>query len=286
METSMNGRTCLVTGASSGIGKAAAKGLARMGASIVIVCRDSVRGEAALSEIQQETGNSSVDLLVADLSSQEEIRELVNVFKEKYRYLHVLINNAGVYYSKRHVTVDKLEKMFVVNYLARFLLTNLMLDVLRDSAPARIINVAGAYHTRGIINFDDLQGERDFNGPRANYQSKLADILFTYELARRLEGTGVTVNCLHPGMVATNLIEKDPDFPIIIKFLYKLTKFLMRSPEKGAETILFLATSPDVDEITGQYFVDKRVSESSPESHDETLAKRLWDLSAELTGLC
>ncbi len=281
----MNNRICLVTGASSGIGKAAAKGLARIGASVVMVCRNHIRGEAALSEIQKETGNSSVDLLVTDLSSQEAICQLAEEFKDRYQYLHVLVNNAGVYYSKRHVTIDGIEEMFAVNYLARFLLTNLLLDVLRNSAPARIISVAGAYHTRGIINFEDLQGEKEFNGPRANYQSKLADVLLTYEFARRLEGNGVTANCLHPGVVGTDLVDKDPDFPSFIKFIYKRTKFLMKSPEKGAETILYLAASPEVEEITGQYFINKKVSQSSPESHDESLAKRLWDVSAEITGL-
>ena len=213
----MQGKICLVTGASSGIGKATALGLAKMGATVVMVCRDANKGEAALSEIKRNSGSSSVDLLLADLSSQEAIRRLATEYKSKYQQLHVLINNAGVYYTKRHVTVDGLEAMFAVNYLARFLLTNLLLDIIKRSAPARVINVAGAYHAKGKINFDDLQGEKDFDGQRANHQSKLADVLFTYELARRLEGTGVTVNCLHPGMVATDLIDKDKDFPVLFQ---------------------------------------------------------------------
>ena len=281
----MNGRICLVTGASSGIGKATALGLAKMGATVVMVCRDASKGQAALSEIRQKSGNNSLDLLVADLSSQAEIRSLASEFRGKYQHLHVLINNAGVYYTKRHVTVDGLEAMFAINYLARFLLTNLLLDIIKSSAPARIINVAGAYHAKGKINFDDLQGEKDFDGQRANHQSKLADVLFTYELARRLKGTGVTVNCLHPGMVATSLVDKDKDFPVFFKYLYKLSKPLMKSPAKGAETSLYLASSSEMEGVTCQYFVNKKIAQSSPESHDRELAQRLWEVSEKLANL-
>jgi retinol dehydrogenase-14 len=281
----MQGKICLVTGASSGIGKATALELANMGATVVTVCRDANKGQAALTEIKQKSGNSSVALLIADLSSQEAIRRLATEYKSKYRQLHVLINNAGVYYTKRHVTVDGLEAMFAVNYLARFLLTSLLLDIIKSSAPARIINVAGAYHAKGRIDFDDLQGEKNFDGQRANHQSKLADVLFTYELARRLEGTGVTINCLHPGMVATDLIDKDQDFPRFYKYLYKLSRPLMKSPARGAETSLYLASSPEVEGITGQYFVNKKISPSSPESHDRELARLLWDVSEKLAKL-
>ena len=282
---SMKGKICLVTGASSGIGKATALGLAKIGATVVIVCRDAARGEAALTEIRQKCGTGDADRLIADLSSQAEIRRLADQYSRKYRHLHVLINNAGVYYTKRHVTADGLEAMFAVNYLARFLLSNLLLDIIKRSAPARIINVAGAYHAKGKINFHDLQGEKDFDGQRANHQSKLADVLFTYELARRLKGTGMTVNCLHPGMVATSLIDKDKDFPVLFKYFYKLSKPLMKSPAKGAETSIFLASSPEVEGITGQYFVNKKIAQSCPESHDRELAKRLWDVSEKLAGL-
>ena len=281
----MNGKICLVTGASSGIGKATALGLAKLGATVVMVCRDTARGEAALSEIKQKSGNNSLDLLVADLSSQAEIRSLASEYRGKYQHLHVLINNAGVYYTKRHVTVDGLEAMFAINYLARFLLTNLLLDIIKSSAPARIINVAGAYHAKGKINFDDLQGEKDFDGQRANHQSKLADVLFTYELARRLKGTGVTVNCLHPGMVATSLVDKDKDFPLFFKYLYKLSKPLMKSPAHGAETSIYSASSPEIEGITGRYFINKKIAQSSPESHDRELAQRLWEVSEKLANL-
>ena len=250
-----------------------------------MVCRDAARGQAARAEIMQKSGSNSVDLLLADLSSQEAIRRLATEYKGKYQHLHVLINNAGVYYTRRHVTVDGLEAMFAVNYLARFLLTDLLLDIIKRSAPARIINVAGAYHAKGKINFDDLQGEKDFDGQRANHQSKLADVLFTYELARRLKDTGVTVNCLHPGMVATDLIDKDKDFPRFYKYLYKLSRPLMTSPAQGAETSLYLASSPEVEGLTGQYFVNKKIAQSSPESHDAQLAQRLWAVSERLAKL-
>jgi retinol dehydrogenase-14 len=281
----MNGKICLVTGASSGIGKATALGLAKLGATVVIVCRDTARGETARAEIVQKSGSNSVDLLLADLSSQEEIRRLASEYKSKYQQLHVLINNAGVYYTKRHVTVDGLEAMFAVNYLAHFLLTNLLLDIIKRSAPARIINVAGAYHAKGKISFDDLQGEKDFDGQRANHQSKLADVLFTYELARRLKRAGVTATCLHPGMVATDLIAKDKDFPVFFKYLYKLSRPLMKSPAKGAETSISLASSPEVEGVTGQYFVNKKIAKSSPESRDVQLAQRLWEVSEKLAKL-
>jgi len=194
------------------------------------------RGQAALEEIRTATGSQSAEMMLADLSSLDSVRALAEEYKGRHEHLHVLVNNAGAYYTKRHVTVDGLEAMFAVNYLAPFLLTNLLLDVLKASAPSRVINVAGAYHSRGRIDFDDLQGEGSFKGARANYQSKLADVLFTYELARRLEGAGVTANCLHPGIVATSLVEKDEDFPRLLKVLYKLFKPFASSPEKGAET--------------------------------------------------
>jgi retinol dehydrogenase-14 len=281
----MNGKICLVTGASSGIGKATALGLAKMGATVVMVCRDATKGQSALNEIKQKSNNPSIDLLLADLSSQVEVRRLATEYKSKYQQLHVLINNAGVYYTKRHVTVDGLEAMFAVNYLAHFLLTNLLLDIIKRSAPARIINVAGAYHAKGKISFDDLQGEKDFDGQRANHQSKLADVLFTYELARRLKRAGVTANCLHPGMVATDLIDKDRDFPVFFKYLYKLSRPLMKSPAKGAETSISLASSPEVEGVTGQYFVNKKIAKSSPESRDVQLAQRLWEVSEKLAKL-
>ncbi len=281
----MNKRVCIVTGASSGIGKAIALGLAQIGVTVILVCRDKNRGESVLNEIKQKYQNSSVDLFLADLSSQESIRALVRQYVEKYKQLHVLVNNAGVYFTKRHITVDGTETVFSVNYLAPFLLTNLLLDTLKRSTPSRIINVAGAHHSKGKINFDDLQGAQDFNGSRAIAQSKLALVLYTYELARRLEGTGVTANCSDPGMVATNLTDKDEDFPKFFKYMFKLVKPFMKSPAKGAETSIYLASSPEVEGITGQYFANKKITKSSPASYDIDTARRLWDVSMVLTGL-
>ena len=281
----MNGKICMITGANSGIGKATALGLAKLGATVIIVCRNKSRGETALAETKEKSGNENLDLMMVDLASQESVRQLVKDFEERYRHLHVLINNAGTYFTKRQVTVDGIEATFAVNYLTRFLLTNLLLRTLKNSSPARIINVAGAYHSKGAIDFDDLQKKKDYDGAGANNQSKLADILCTYELARRLKGTGVTVNCLHPGAVATNLVEKDPNYPSLLKFLYKLFKPFLKSPEKGAETSIYLASSPEVEGVTGKYFVDKKESKSSKESYDESVSKRLWEVSAKLTKI-
>ena len=280
----MKDRVCMITGANSGIGRATALGLAEMGASVVMVCRNRERGEEALAEVKAATGNPTVDLLLADLSAQAEVRRLAQNLKTRYSHLHVLINNAGIALSKRALTVDGFETVFAVNYLAPFLLTNLLLDVLQASAPARVVNVAGDYHRRATINFDDLMSEEDYDGMRANNQSKLALVLFTYELARRLDGSGVTANCLHPGAVATGAPLKDPDLSTFGRFMYKLVKPFFLSPEKGAETSIYLASSPEVEGVTGKYFIKKRAVASSPESYDEALARRLWEASAQLTG--
>jgi NAD(P)-dependent dehydrogenase (short-subunit alcohol dehydrogenase family) len=236
-------------------------------------------------EIVESSGNAAVELLIADLSSQESIRQLARDYTARHDWLHVLVNNAGVYLTERQVTVDRIEMTLAVNYLARFLLINLLLDMIKRSAPARIVEVAGAYHKKGTIAFDNLQSEKAYNGAQANAQSKLANVLFTHELARRLEGTGVTVNCLHPGAARTGLVEKDPDYPSLLRFMYRLSKPFMKSPEKGAATSIYLASSPDVEGSTGKYFVNQKQAESSNESHDAELAHRLWDISSELTGL-
>lgn len=278
----MDGKVCLITGATSGIGKATAVGLASMGASIVMVGRDRGRGEAALAEIKERSPNASVDLLLADLSSQEDIRRLAGEFKEAYPRLDVLINNAGVIRSKRVTTADGIEMTFAVNHLAYFLLTNLLLDVLEASAPSRIVNVASGEQRNGSIDFDDLQGEKGYKGAKAYSQSKLATVLFTYELARRLEGTGVSANCLHPGVVGTNL---GSGVSGVFGFTVRALTPLMKSPEKGAETSVYLASSPEVEGLSGRYFVKKAEARSSDLSYDERLARRLWEVSADLTNL-
>lgn len=281
----MRGKICLITGASSGIGKATALGLAKMGATVVMLCRNKSRGEAASAEIKEKSGNENVNLMIADLSSQKEVKNMVHKFKEKYQKLHILINNAGVYFTKWHAAANGIEMTFAVNYLASFLLTNLLLDFLKVSSPARIINIAGVYHKKGTIDFEDLQSENLYSGAKANNQTQLARVLFTFDLARRLERTGVTVNCLHPGAIATNLVNKDPDFPAIFRFLYKLMKPLLKAPERGAETILYLASSPEVQDITGNYFVNKKSVPSAPKTYDKDLAQKLWDVSLNLTKL-
>jgi NAD(P)-dependent dehydrogenase (short-subunit alcohol dehydrogenase family) len=283
MKGSMSEKVCLITGATSGIGKATAMELVKMGASVVMVGRDRGRGEAALAEIKEKSANASVDLMLADLSSQQEIHRLAGEFKEAYPRLDVLINNAGLFRSKRITTADGLETTFAVNHLAYFLLTKLLLDVLKASAPSRIVNVSSGDHNNGAIDFDDLQGEKGYKGAKAYSQSKLADVLFTYELGRRLEGTGITANCLHPGAgVRTNF--GSGVFGVFGLIVRALRPFMI-SPEKGAETSIYLASSPEVEGLSGRYFVKKAEARSSDVSYDESRARRLWEVSAELTNL-
>jgi NAD(P)-dependent dehydrogenase (short-subunit alcohol dehydrogenase family) len=281
----MNGKVCMITGANAGIGKATALGLAKLGATVVMVCRNRDLGQAAAQEIKSASGSQAVDLMLADLSSQDAIRQLAADFKARYARLDVLINNAGIAPVRRSVTVDGIESVFAVNYLAPFLLTNLLLDELKVSAPARVVNVAGDFHRKATIKFDDLMSEKDYSGVRANNQAKLALILFTYELARRLEGAGVTVNCLHPGPTATDGPLNDPDQPAFSRMMYRLVRVFFQSPAKGAETSIYLASSPEVEGVTGKYFIKKRAVDSSPESYDQAIAARLWQVSTQLVGL-
>jgi NAD(P)-dependent dehydrogenase (short-subunit alcohol dehydrogenase family) len=278
----MTGRTCLITGASSGIGRATAIELARMGATLVLVCRDRSRGEAALAEVQRNARGGGAQLMLADLASQESIRALAREYLATQRPLHVLINNAGVVNTRRSLTIDGIETVFAVNHLAYFLLTHLLLERLRASTPARIVNVASEAHKFGALDFDDLGGERRYRPMRIYGQSKLANILFTYELARRLDGTGVTVNCLHPGAVATGLGFNNG---VVAKAIISLLRPFIRTAEDGARTSIFLASSPAVEGVSGKYFVDCRERRSSPASNDQDAARRLWEVSAQLTGI-
>ena len=277
----MTGKTVLVTGGSGGIGLATAAGLAQLGARVGLVGRDAARSEAAAERLRGAGGQ--VDVFVADMSSQREVRRLADEVLTAYPRLDVLVNNVGGYWATRHSTVDGLEHTFAVNHLAPFLLTNLLLDRLRASAPARVVTVSSGAHARGSIDFEDLQGQRVYSGERAYNQSKLANVMFTYELARRLQGAGVTANTVHPGVVRTNFGREDAKgwmrlmLPVIRPFL--------KSPDKGAATSVYLASSPEVQEATGQYFTKQKANRSSTASYDATAAARLWDVSATLVGL-
>jgi len=276
----MKGKICMITGANSGIGKATAIGLAKLNATVIMVCRNKDSGEKVREEIVNQTGNKNIDLLLCDLSSQEQIRNLVDEFKRKYQNLNVLINNAGVMLKKRVLSVDGIEMNFAVHLLAPFLLTNLLLDMLKKSAPSRIINVASAAHKRAKIDFDDLQNENKKYRLFTVYGvSKLAEVLFTYELSRKLEGIGVTANAIHPGVVNTNL-GRDQS-----KFSQWFARKFFKSPEEGAETSIFLASSREVENITGKYYVNKQPKESSEESYNLENAKKLWKICTEMTKL-
>src|SRR6266851_3245757 len=248
-----------------------------------LLCRDRARGEAAQAEIKTKSGNDAVDLLLADLSAQQSIRQLVENFQQRYTQLHVLINNAGLFVLRRRTTVDGLEMTFAVDYLAPFLLTNLLLDVLKASAPARIVNVSSNSHEAGYIKLDDLQAEHHYRSMRAYGQSKLAVVLFTYELARRLQGTGVTANCLHPGFVATNIGQSGmgPASRIMTRLIFAFGI----SPQEGAKTSLYLASSPEVEGVTDKYFVKGIPQRSAPISYDESLQRQLWEKSVKLVNL-
>ena len=290
----------MVTGASRGIGKATAAALAGMGAHVVLVCRDRERGEAAQGEIRARSGSEGVELMIADLSSQRQIRQLATDFRSKHDRLHVLINNAGTFESGRSETEDRLETTFAVNHLAPFLLTNLLLPALVASAPSRIVTVSSTGHGYGTnINFDDLQGERRYGaGMRAYSRSKLANVLFTYELARRLEGTGVTANCVHPGAVDTGFLRYKGVLGAVVRTLIGASRHFLLNAEQGAATSVYVASSPEVDGVTGRYFRKQEIAgwpldfnapvravRSSKQSYDESVARRLWEVSEALTGV-
>jgi NAD(P)-dependent dehydrogenase (short-subunit alcohol dehydrogenase family) len=285
METptiSVQSKVCLVTGATSGIGAVAVRELARLGATVVLVGRDPQKAAAAVAQIRAQTGNPNVEALLADLSSQRQVRELASQFLQRHQRLDVLVNNAGGIWMRRQDTVDGLEMTFAVNHLAYFLLTHLLLDALRSSPSARVVNVASRAHQRAALDFDDLMGRQRYNGWRAYCRSKLANLLFTYELARRLEGTSVTVNALHPGWVATGFGGNNGWLGRLYRLL---ARCLTIGPEKGARTVVYLASSPEVAGINGRYFVRERPVPSSPASCDVADARRLWRISLELTGL-
>ena len=277
----MEYKVVLITGGTSGIGKAAATALAAMGAEVVVAGRNRERGEAAVGEIRRESRSEKVSLMLADLAVQAEVRELADKFKARYDRLDVLVNNAGLIQSRRTETPEGIELTLAVNHLAPFLLTNLLLDLLKSSAPSRIITVASEARRHAEIDFDDLQSERRYRAFPVYGMTKLANILFTYELAERLRGTGVVANCVHPGGVNTNFGNNDRSLGIL---LFRAFKPFMRTPEQGADTVVYLASSPEAGEMSGEYLMDREeISPAQP--RDRGLQKRLWEVSEELTNL-
>jgi retinol dehydrogenase 14 len=277
----MGGKVALVTGGTSGIGKATAMALAAMGADVVVVGRDRERGERAAAEIRAQTGGH-VDLALADLSSQAEVRNLADEFKRRYDRLDVLVNNAGLVQSTRTETVDGLESTFAINHLAPFLLTNLLLDMLKQSAPSRVVTVSSEAERWGSIDFDDLQSKKKYRGFPVYGMTKLANIMFTYELAERLKGTGVTATCMHPGAVNTRFGTNNRG-PMTI--LFRLSKPFMRTSEQGADTVIWLAASPEVEGLSGRYYANRKPLEPKKIANDFAARRRLWEESERLTGL-
>ena len=276
-------KTVLVTGGTGGIGRATAVRLAAMGARVGITGRDPGRTQRAAAEVASEAGAGSVDAFAADLSSQAEVRRLADEVLETYPRLDVLVNNAGGFWSHRHLTADGLEHTFALNHLGPFLLTNLLLERLVASAPARIVTVSSGAQSMGKIDFDDLMGERKYSGQTAYNQSKLANVMFTYELARRLAGTGVTATALHPGMTNTAFSVEDPSRAFAP--LVKVMRPFMKKPDRGADTPVYLASAPEAEGLTGQYFANREAKKSSEASYDSAVTARLWRVSADLAGL-
>jgi NAD(P)-dependent dehydrogenase (short-subunit alcohol dehydrogenase family) len=283
----MNGKYCLITGATSGIGEVTALELARMGASVTIIGRSLARCEATTARIKQETGNLTVQYLVADLASMAQVRQAAQQYMEKNNRLDVLVNNAGSVFPIRQLSVDGFEMTIALNHLNYFLLTLLLLEPLKASAPvtglaARVVNVASDSHRGQHLDFNNLQNKRFYNLLSAYGRSKLANVLFTYELARRISSFKITANALHPGVVATRIWKKGGLLnPLIAAILRPVTI----TPEQGAQTSIYLACSPDVEGVTGHYFTDCKAVLSDPASYDESVAKRLWDTSLEMVGL-
>lgn len=277
----MRGKVCVVTGASSGIGLEAAAALAAAGARVAVVCRTSEKSEHVVREISRRSPGADVLPFAADLSSQRAARAVADQLASALPRLHVLVNNAGLMLRERALTEDGIETTFAVNHLAYFLLARLLEPALVAAAPARVVNVSSRAHLSGTLRFDDLMGSHQYDGWLAYAQSKLANVVFTYELARRLAGTGVTANCLHPGVVGTNIGHAGPAW---IHYGIKLVRPFLLSPKRGAATTIYLASAADVEGVSGKYFVGQREERTSAESYDRAVAGRLWKMSEELTA--
>lgn len=276
----LQGKTILITGANAGIGKECAVALASQGARIVMVCRNLEKGTQAQQEIQSRSGSERIDLMQADVSSQASLREFSTAYKQRYDRLDVLLNNAGAIMPTRNLTVDGLESTFATNHLGYFLLTGLLLDILKESAPARIVNVSSEGHRMGRIPFADLQCERGYQSMLVYCNSKLANILFTYELVHRLRGSRVTANCLHPGAIASNFAHDSRGW---FRMMMRLSQPFLLTSEQGAQTSIYLASSPEVEGVSGKYFVKKRAVASAPQSYNTKVAQQLWEVSETLT---
>lgn len=275
----MKEKIAIITGSTSGIGEETAKALAREGIQLVLPVRNMAKGEALVEKIRQLTGDGRADLFECDLSSMDSIRAFAREFNEKYDRLDILINNAGIWEMKRSETPDGIEKTFAINHLAPFLMTNLLLDKLKASAPSRIITVSSMAHKGGKIRFDDLEGKRRWSWMGSYAQSKLANLFFTRHLARKLEGTGVVANCLHPGVVSTHLFDKMP------QFLHGPMKLVMIPPREGAKTSIYLATAPEAQHFSGEYLAKKKIQKTSSYTYNREVAEKLWGVSKQYTGL-
>jgi len=278
----MGGKMVLITGGTSGIGKATAVALAVMGADVVVVGRNPERGRAALEEIRAQGHSESVELMLADLCVQSEIRRLAGEFLERHDRLDVLVNNAGLVQSKRTETPDGIETTLATNHLAPFLLTNLLLECLEQSAPSRVLTVSSEAQRWGSMDFEDMQSRRNYKGFPVYGMTKLANIMFTYELAERLNGTGITANCLHPGSVGTNFGKNNRG---VMALFFRAAKPFMRSPEQGADTLIWLASSPEVEGVSGKYFSDRKEIEAKKIAYDPAARRTLWEISEDLTSL-
>lgn len=276
-------KICLVTGSTSGIGKITAQSLAKQGAKVIIVSRNKEKCAFTVEEIKKLTASNEVDFIAADLTSQKEIHKLAKQFTDSYPRLDVLVNNAGGLFLSRELSVDNIEMTWALNHLNYFLLTNLLIDSLKASNAARVVNVSSVAHENGNIDFANLQGEKKYSGWTAYCQSKLANVLFTYELARKLSKTKITVNALHPGVVGTNFGTNNKG--LMGKLIQLYLNIFSISDKEGAETSIYLASSTEVQAVTGKYFIKKKQRNSKPISYDEQLAKKLWDISKELTKL-
>jgi NAD(P)-dependent dehydrogenase (short-subunit alcohol dehydrogenase family) len=279
MPSSMQGKTVIVTGSTNGIGYAAACELARKGAQTVLVSRSAEKCAQSVEKIKRETGNTQVEFIAADLSTKAGVQEVAHEFKKRHTRLDVLLNNAGAIFMSRQVSSDGIEMTIALNHLNYFHLTILLLDVLKASSPARIVSVSSAAHRGGKINFDDIQFKKGYSGMKAYSQSKLANVLFTYEMARKLEGTKVTANALHPGFVDTGFAKNNGG---LVKFAMGLLKPMQRKVDEGAQTSIYLASSPEVEGVSGKYFADSKAVDSDPASYDKAAAEKLWQLSLEM----